>query len=122
MTNAQRNNLTHIYNSMTIQELQTNYPYVNWLEYFSLHLQNQTHIDGNETIIVLDKNYLRDLGSVIESTRIRTLSNYFAWRLVFFGSFLLNDVLDSQRRQHFKLPPITPANRLAQCIKKTLNL
>lgn len=121
MTSAQRNNLTHIYNPMTIQELQTNYPYVNWLEYFNLNLQNETHIDRNEIVIVLDKNYLQRLGSIIESTPKRTIANYFAWRLVFFGSFLLNDVLDNQRRQHFKISPLTPATRLTQCIKKTMN-
>lgn len=121
MTNAQRKNVSHIYNTMTVQELQANYPYLNWLEYFNVQLQNETQIDQNETVIVLDKSYLQRLGSIMELTPKRTIANYFAWRLVFFGSYLLNDVLDNQRRQHFNMPPLTPSTRLTQCIKKTMN-
>lgn len=121
MTSAQRKNLTHIYNPMSIHELQANYPYVNWLEYYNLLLQNEKRIDGNETVIVLDKNYLERLGGVMESTPKRTVANYFAWRLVFSGSHLLNNALDNHRRQFFKIPPLAPATRLTQCIKRTMN-
>lgn len=107
---------------MTIQELQTKYPYLDWLEYLNFHLQNQTHIDRNEIVIVLDQNYLQRLGTVMATTPSRTIANYFAWRLVFFGSHLLNDILDNQRRQHFKIPPLTPATRLTLCTRKTINL
>lgn len=122
MTTAKRNDLSQIYNPMTIQELQTNYPYVNWLDFFNSNLQNLTRIDQNETVIVVDRNYLQRLGGLIESTPNRTLANYFAWRLVLFGSYLLNDVLDNQRRQHFNIPPMTPATRLTECVKKTTKL
>lgn len=121
MTSAERKNLTNIYNPMTIQQLQTNYPYVNWLEYFQLNLQNHAHVDQNEMVIVMDRNYLQRLGSVLESTQKRTIASYFAWRLVFFGSYSLNDVLDNQRRRHFKVPSLTPSSQLSLCIKKTLN-
>lgn len=76
MSNAERNDLYLIYNPLTIQELQTNYPYVNWLEYFNFHLQNLTHIDQNEIVLVVDKNYLQRLGSLLESTPNRTIANY----------------------------------------------
>lgn len=122
MNTAERNNLSQIYNPMTIQELQTNYPYVNWLEYFNLNLQNLTQIDENEIVIVVDRNYLQRLGGLIESTSKRTIANYFGFRLVLFGSYSLNKVLDSLRRQHFNLPPITPASRTTECVKKTIKL
>ena len=122
MTSAERKNLTLIYNTMTIQELQTNYPYVNWLDYFNSYLQNQTTIDQDEAVIVVDKNYLQRLGSLMASTPNRTIANYFAWRLVFFGSYLINDVLDNKRREHFEIPPSTSANRITQCVKKTMQL
>lgn len=76
MSNAERNDLYLIYNPLTIQELQTNYPYVNWLEYFNFYLQNLTHIDQNEIVLVVDKNYLQRLGSLLESTPNRTIANY----------------------------------------------
>lgn len=122
MKTAQRNNLSLIYNPMTIQELQSNYPYVNWLEYFNSFLQSQTHVDPNETVIVVDRSYLQRLGSLIESTPSRTIANYYAWRLVPFGSYSMNDMLDNLRRQHFRIPPKTSATRSMECVKKTMQL
>lgn len=120
MTNAQRNNLSLVYNPMTIEELQLNFPYVNWLEYFNSFLQNQTQIDQNETVIVVDRNYLRRLGDLLESTPRRTIANYFGWRLVLFASYSMNGILENRRRQHFRIPPKTSATRLTECVRKTV--
>lgn len=122
MSDAERSNLTHIYNPMTIRELQGNYSFVNWLEYFQVYLQNLTHIDPNETIIVVDKNYLQRLGSLIASTPNRIIANYFAWRLVLFSSYLLNGELGDRRRHHFKTQPSTPSTRFAECTMRTMKL
>lgn len=118
MTYEQRRNLSTVYNQFTIRELQTTYPYVNWLEYFNGNLQSIRQIDENEVIIVVDKNYLHQLNGLLQSTPNRTIANYFAWRLVQFTSDFLNDDLHQRKRQYFKESELTPEIRLIECVKK----
>lgn len=120
MTYEQRRNLSTVYNQFTIRELQTTYPYVNWLEYFNGNLQSIRQIDENEVIIVVDKNYLHQLNGLLQSTPNRTIANYFAWRLVQFTSDFLNDDLHHRKRQYFKESELTPEIRLTECVKKTM--
>lgn len=120
MTYEQRRNLSTVYNPFTIRELQTTYPYVNWLEYFNGKFQSIQQIDEHEVVIVIDKNYLHQLNGLLQSTPNRTIANYFAWRLVQFTSDFLNDDLHQRKRQYFKESELTPEIRLTECVKKTM--
>lgn len=120
MTDQQRHDTLVVYNLFTIQDLQTVYPYVNWLEYFNNNFHGILNFDQSEEVIVIDTNYLNRLNGLLESTSNRTIANYFAWRLVYFSSELMNDVLHNRQRQFFGQNHITPKTRLNKCIKKTI--
>ncbi len=65
-----------IYNKIPFTELQKLAPSVNWADYyknFGLHA---------DTVIVQDKNYLKNLGLLIKSTPVGMLQTYFRWKLL----------------------------------------
>lgn len=91
------------------------------MDFINGNLNYSTTIDKNDVAIVVDKNYLMHLNDVIKSTSSRVIANYFAWRLVFFGSDLLNDALYKRKRQYLNEKTVLTANiRIADCVKKTL--
>lgn len=80
-------------------------------------------IDENDVVIVIDKNYLLHLNDVMTATSQRVIANYFAWRLVFFSSDLLNDALYQRKRQYsYEKTALTANIRIAECVKKTIQL
>lgn len=120
MTYGQRRNLSLVYNPFTIHELQMTFPFIDWFKYFNWILPNTQHLDENESVIVVDTNYLHQLNDLLKVTPNRTIANYFAFRLVLISSGLLSDVLHNRKRQLFNAPKLTKEIRLADCIKKAL--
>lgn len=113
------------YNPLTISKLQTTYPYLNWFDYIKWNLNNDSiKIDENEVVIVWDRNYLHHLNVILQLTPKRTIANYFAWRLVFFASSLMDDILH-QRYQKF-IATVTgrlkALPRITECVKRTMSL
>lgn len=112
------------YNPFRIKTLQLTYPYIDWMAYINWNLNKKVQVDENEVVIVWDLNYLQHLNAILESTPKRTIANYFAWRLVFFSSSLVNDILH-ERFQKF-VATITgrpkPISRLMECVKRTMSL
>lgn len=81
-------------------------------------------VNESEVVVVWDKNYLLHLSAILQLTSKRTIANYFAWRIVFFSSSLLNDVL-RQRYQQFIATTtgrLKPLPRLMECVKRTMAL
>lgn len=101
MPEGERRNLSALYNSFTISQLQSAYPYLNWLEYINAIFPEDVSITEDELFIVDVPNYFLQLGPILEATPKRTIANYFAWRSVFFGSGLLNSVLHRRKLQFF---------------------
>lgn len=93
--------MSALYNPLTIRQLQSTYPYLNWLDYINGLLPGGVHVDEDEVLIVDVPNYFAQLGPILQATPKRTLANYFAWRSVFFGSDLLNSVLHRRKLQFF---------------------
>lgn len=113
------------YYPLTIAKLQTTYPYLNWFDYIKWNLNNDSiQIDENEVVIVWDRNYLHHLNVILQLTPKRTIANYFAWRLVFFASSSMNDILH-QRYQKF-IGTVTgrmkSLPRITECVKRTMSL
>ena len=65
-----------IYNKIPFSELQKLAAGINWADYYKNY---GLHAD---TVIVQDKNYLKNLGLLIKSTPVETLKTYFRWRLL----------------------------------------
>lgn len=93
---------------------------MSWFDYFNGCTRNLVHIDENEVIIVVDKEFLRQLGDFMKSTPKRNIANYFAWRVVLFGSTLLNDDLYQRNRQFYDKSAIDSKQRLIECVKFTM--
>lgn len=111
-------------NEYNISELQTTFPYVNWLEFVDWNLFHNISFNESETVIVPDKNYLQQLGGLLQSTPKRTIANYFACRLVIFASELLNDVLHQRSQQFIAATTgmLKSDPRLTECVKRTMEL
>jgi len=65
-----------IYNKIPFSELQKLAPGINWVEYYKNY---GLHTD---TLIVQDKNYLKNLGQLLKSTPFDVLQTWFRWRLI----------------------------------------
>lgn len=119
-----RRNVSVLMNEYNISELQTAFPYVNWLEYINCSLYYNIIFNETEIVIVPDQNYMLQLNDLLQSTPKRTIANYFAWRLVLFSADLLNDILH-QRNQKFLAATtgvLKSDPRLTECVKKTTDL
>jgi len=65
-----------IYNKIPFSELQKLAPGINWADYYKNY---GLHTD---TVIVQDKNYLKNLGMLIKSTPVDILKTYFRWQVL----------------------------------------
>lgn len=124
MASEDRRNQSALYNPFTITQLQTKFPYINWLDHINWNLHDLLQVNRNEVIIVLDVNYLHQLGQIIQATPKRTIANYFAWRAVLFSSDYLDSTLHQKLDQYLAKTTGTKQadSREAECIKQTMNL
>ncbi|XP_044018489.1 neprilysin-2-like isoform X2 [Aphidius gifuensis] len=97
LPNEQRRNATLLYNPMTIKDLNNNYPFINWLEYFSKLLPSSITIDENELSIVNVPSYIDNLGKLIDTIPKRVQANYVMWRAAAASVSYLNE--DVRKRQ-----------------------
>jgi putative endopeptidase len=72
-----------IYNKITFAELQKLAPGINWNDYYKNY---GLHAD---TVIVQDKNYLKNLDQLVKSTPVDVLKTYFHWQLLLHYANLL---------------------------------
>lgn len=118
-----RRNLSVLYNPFTIQELQTTFPFINWMDYINWNLRNTHNIDENEVVIVHDVAYIEKLHGILQATPKRTIANYIAWRSVLLSSDMLNDILH-QRLQQFLATTtgmLKSDPRQTECVKQTMD-
>lgn len=64
----------------TIAQLQKEFPYNIWLNYFRSLLPLEVFIDENESIVVGDYEFFTKLGNLLQQTPKRTLANYIGWK------------------------------------------
>ncbi|XP_055304830.1 neprilysin-2-like [Sitodiplosis mosellana] len=122
-TSEERRNQTALYNPFTISQLQTKYPFINWLDYINWNLHDLLKVNQNEVVIVLDTKYVSQLDHILKTTPKRTIANFFAWRAVIFASDYLDNVLHQKLDQYLaKTTGMQQADtREAECIKQTMN-
>ena len=65
-----------IYNKIPFTELQKLAPSINWADYYK-NFGLKT-----DTLVVQDKNYLKNLGLLIKSTPVDVLQTYFRWQVL----------------------------------------
>lgn len=98
---------------------------MNWLDYIKWNLNDDNlQIDENEVIIVWDRNYLHHFNVILQLTPKRTIANYFAWRLVFFSSSLMDEILHQRYQKFIAIATgrLKPLPRITECVKRTMSL
>uniref|UniRef100_A0A336KWM6 CSON001488 protein n=1 Tax=Culicoides sonorensis TaxID=179676 RepID=A0A336KWM6_CULSO len=75
-----RRNPQQLFNVMTISDMQTKYPYFNWLKFLRESYPN-LNFSSNEVISVTDLNFFENFGKLVQRTSKRTIANYLMWRL-----------------------------------------
>ena len=72
-----------IYNKIAFTELLKLAPAINWGDYY------KNYGLPTDTVIVQDKNYLKNLGALLGSTPVDMLKTYYSWQLLSYYSNLL---------------------------------
>lgn len=85
---------------VTIHQLQTGYPYLDWLKYIRLVLPDDVDIDETEKLFFDFSEYFVRLEFLLKQTRKRVIANFIIWRAVLFSSKYLNEDF-YQRRLRF---------------------
>lgn len=88
------------FNPNTITELETKYPHIRWMDYFTALLPNGMRLSKDEVIVVVSPIYFERLASVLENTTKRTIANYFSWRSFIVSSNFLNDQVRIRKIQY----------------------
>lgn len=83
LSREKRRNSTLLYNPYILGEykvLEGHPP--SWADYIDKILFGQFGISNEETVIIQDVNYLKEMSKIVQETSPRTLANYLAWRAV----------------------------------------
>ncbi|XP_058790780.1 neprilysin-2-like [Phymastichus coffea] len=92
LSSEDRRNMSQLYNPMTLDELQLEYPDISWSEYLNRILLPQTKLyKSSFPIIVKVPNFLKALLKLINSTPKRVLANYAIWRVVQESDSFMNE-------------------------------
>lgn len=102
LSDEDRRNKTIIYNPFTIQQLQTTYPYINWLDFINWNLNGIVRVNEREKVTVPDKNYLQQLNGILQSTSKRTIANYYASTQLWIWIFSFFKFFFSKERHYFR--------------------
>ncbi|XP_046737495.1 neprilysin-4-like isoform X4 [Diprion similis] len=76
----ERRNVSELYQRMSIGELRTVIPQIDWHRYLSIVLARPANI--SEPVVVFALQYIQDLVNLLSKTPSRTISNYLLWRFV----------------------------------------
>lgn len=73
--------------------MQAAFPYAPWLATLNGILPAELTVNGDEPITIDVPQYLTKLGTILATTSKRTVSNYFAWRIIYQASPYLSEEL-----------------------------
>lgn len=76
----QRRNPQLLFNVMSLKEMQTKFPYFNWVRFLKEFYPN-LDIDENEQVAITDLNFIEKFDKLLDNTSKRTLANYLMWKL-----------------------------------------
>lgn len=68
MPRVERRNLTIILNRITVDDLQHEFPYVNWLDFINGLMPDKVKITEDEIVSITSKDYLKNLGTLLKAT------------------------------------------------------
>lgn len=75
-----RNNVTQLYNRMSIGSLQEAVPSIDWKRYLETVLERDVCV--NETVVMFAMKFMQDLVTLLNTTDRHTIANYMFWKFV----------------------------------------
>ncbi|KAL1452805.1 hypothetical protein WDU94_007000 [Cyamophila willieti] len=91
----QRRNASKLYNPMTLDDLQTKFPSIPWVEYLNSLLYPKDKLRETDIVVVDVPSYISNLEELLRSTPKKVQANYALWRAtaagILQGSFFSND-------------------------------
>uniref|UniRef100_A0A1Y1KTX7 Peptidase M13 N-terminal domain-containing protein n=1 Tax=Photinus pyralis TaxID=7054 RepID=A0A1Y1KTX7_PHOPY len=91
----EQRDLTAMTNIMTVKELQTRFPYINWEEFLSSVIGPNVKITENDIVDVGMPKYVTNLESLLEKTPKRVVANYaITLSLMSTATYLSKEVRD----------------------------
>ncbi|XP_033330133.1 neprilysin-4 isoform X1 [Megalopta genalis] len=76
----ERGNVSELYQRMSIGELRSLVPQINWHQYLTIVLARP--MNATEPVVVYALQYIQDLVNLLSKTSPRTIANYLLWRFV----------------------------------------
>ncbi|XP_035210660.1 neprilysin-2-like [Stegodyphus dumicola] len=76
----ERRNIGSLYNKYTVKKLMEQVPQIDWLKYINGLMNDK--IFENETLIVVNPNFITRFADLITKTNKRVVANYMMWRAV----------------------------------------
>ncbi|XP_032663310.1 neprilysin-4-like isoform X8 [Odontomachus brunneus] len=76
----ERRNFSELYQRMSIGELRTLVPQIDWRRYLSIVLARP--VNFSEPVVIFALQYIQDLVVLLSKTQPRTVANYLLWRFV----------------------------------------
>ncbi|XP_049822741.1 neprilysin-2 isoform X3 [Aethina tumida] len=100
LPSEKRRNATSLYNPMTIDDLQKNFPSIPWNEYMNTLLAPDTSVQPGEIIIVNVPKYITDFERLISRTPKRVQANYVMWRAAATSVSYLTEELRNRQLEY----------------------
>lgn len=103
---------------LTLKQMQTEYPYINWVNNLNLLLSADVQVDENTEIYVLNPVFYENLGKLLAKTPKKVISNYLMLKVVLEASEFLNDKvrLRTQRLANAVKKSFEQKDRWEKCV------
>ncbi|XP_073816648.1 M13 family metallopeptidase neprilysin 4 isoform X2 [Musca autumnalis] len=75
-----RLNVTKLYKRMTLNDLHSVIPQIDWLRY--LTILQQRNVQDSEEVVIYATEYMQELVNLLDRTDAQTIANYLLWRFV----------------------------------------
>ncbi|XP_055627429.1 neprilysin-1-like [Toxorhynchites rutilus septentrionalis] len=117
---ADRHDTSAIYKKITLHQLQTEVPQIDWKEYLQTTL-NSVQLVENEAIVSYAMPYLIEMGRILNETDRRVVHNYAIWRLVMS---IMTHMIDDYQKERVEFRKIllgiqSERHRWSQCVEWT---
>ncbi|KAH8310551.1 hypothetical protein KR044_001900, partial [Drosophila immigrans] len=97
-----RRNFSELFNPRTPQQLQSTYPYVDWVDYLNALLPEGLSVQDDAIINLPVPPFVEELGKLLARTPNRVIANYLMWRIHEFSVGFLSEEFHNRRQEYEK--------------------
>ena len=99
--NEDRKDPMNDYNSMTINELQTKYNYIDWQKYLNDILPEEIQLQSSDTFVNFNVDFFEKLEALLDDKNV--IANYLMWRVAISSVDYLSDSLKNLQHEFNKV-------------------